>query len=58
MAKGSSDGGRRTVETVNCAPDFMAGRQLIDKGVPVAAEAIGDVSVPLRDILKGVVSHG
>ncbi len=58
IAKGSSDGGRRTVETVNCAPDFMAGRQLIDKGVPVAAEAIGDVSVPLRDILKGVVSHG
>lgn len=45
------------VETVNCAPDFMAGKQLIDKQIPVAAQALADPAVALRDILKGATTH-
>ncbi|MCW2816086.1 MAG: ferredoxin reductase [Nocardioides sp.] len=37
-------------ETVNSSPDFMVAKRLIDQGVPVTADRIGDLAVTLKEL--------
>ncbi len=39
------------VECVNAAPEFMMGRQLIAKKAAVAPERLGDVNIPMKQLL-------
>ena len=42
----------RAVEAVNAAPEFMAGRQLIARGVEVDAARLADPAVSMKDLLR------
>ena len=41
----------RAVEAVNAAPEFMAGRQLIARGVEVHAESLADPATSLKSLM-------
>ena len=41
----------RAVEAVNAAAEFMAGRQLIARGVSVDPERLADPAVPLKSLM-------
>ena len=44
------DGRVAAVEAVNAAPEYMIGKKLIADAVPVAAEKLADVSVPMKQM--------
>jgi 3-phenylpropionate/trans-cinnamate dioxygenase ferredoxin reductase subunit len=46
----SSDHRVRAVEAVNAPPEFMAGRQLIGAGKPVAPDKLRDMSVSMKEV--------
>ena len=47
----AADGCLRSVEAVNAAPEFMAGKMLIASRKPLAREKLADVSVSMKDLL-------
>ena len=44
------DGKLKAVEAVNAAPEYMIGRKLIAGDVPVTAQRLGDLSVPMKQM--------
>ena len=47
----AADGVLRSVEAVNAAAEFMAGRSLIASRKPLSREKLGDVSVSMKDLV-------
>lgn len=44
------DGKVAAVEAVNAAPEYMIGKKLIAEGKTIAAERLGDISIPMKQI--------
>jgi len=47
------EGRLRCVEAVNAGAEFMAGRQLIDRGVPIDSSRLADPAVSMKILLSG-----
>ncbi|WP_084530334.1 NAD(P)/FAD-dependent oxidoreductase [Nocardia miyunensis] len=47
-----ADGIPRTVETINAAADFMAGKKFIGNRTPLNRTALADIGTPLREVAQ------
>ncbi|WP_254205135.1 FAD-dependent oxidoreductase [Nocardia alni] len=47
-----ADGVPRTVETINAAADFMAGRKFVGNRTPLNRAALADIGTPLREVAR------